>query len=120
MRSTLTVSSAPRRGEIWTADIGDPASRHWVLIVSLDARNTSLRVDSVLTVPFSSSGIEGPTVLKFDPGETGLPGISYLKGHFVNTTKKARLIERHPRILSASRMREVTRVIRRAFDPDAP
>jgi mRNA-degrading endonuclease toxin of MazEF toxin-antitoxin module len=88
--------------------------------VSLDGRNLSERVATVLMVPFSSSGPEGPTVLAFEPGETGLPGISYLKGHFITTLPKARLRERQPRALSASRMRQVCELVRRSFDPDAP
>lgn len=102
------------------ADLGDPPQRHWVLIVSLDARNASDRIDSVLVVPFGSMGIEGPTSLKLEPGETGLPGDSYLKGHFISTLKKSRLKERHPRALGSTRMKEVAAMIRRAFDPDAP
>jgi len=110
----------PRRGEIWTADLGEPPRRHWVLIVSLDARNQSDRVATVLIVPFSSAGPEGPTVLALEPGETGLPGTSYLKGHFLTTLPKARLGERQPRTLSGQRMRQVCELVRRSFDPDAP
>lgn len=111
---------APRRGEIWTADLGEPSRRHWVLIVSLDARNLSDRVATILMVPFSSSGPEGPTALALEPGETGLPGTSYLKGHFITTLPKARLKERHPRALSGSRMKQVCQMVCRSFDPDAP
>jgi len=113
-------SPFPRRGEIWTAQLGDPPQRHWVLVVSLDSRNASDHIDSVLIVPFGSTGGRGPTSLRLEAGETGLPGGSYLKGHFITTIKKARLVERLPRSLSTSRMRQVVRMIRRAFDPDAP
>ncbi len=108
------------RGEIWTANIGDPPARHWVLIVSLNARNTSEQVNSVLIVPFGSAGYEGPTTLRLDPGESGLPATSYLKGHFITTLTKDRLLRREARSLSRSRMAMVSQVIRRAFDPDAP
>ncbi len=111
---------APRRGEIWTAHLGERRERHWVLIVSLDGRNQSDRIDSVLVVPFSSRAAEAPTILPLEPGETGLPGTSYLRGHFITTLPKQRLAERQPRSLSARRMREVVTIIRRAFDPDAP
>lgn len=111
---------APRRGEIWTALLGDPPLRHWVLIVSLDARNLSPRVASILIIPFGSTGQEGPTSLRLAPGETGLPAESYLKGHFITTLPKARLRDRLPRPLSAFHMRQVCGLIRRAFDPDAP
>jgi mRNA-degrading endonuclease toxin of MazEF toxin-antitoxin module len=91
-----------------------------VLVVSLDARNLSDKIDSVLVVPFGSPGAEGPTVLKLEPGETALPATSYLKGHFITTLNKARLVERLPRSLSQTRMRQVAGIIRRAFDTDAP
>ena len=100
--------------------LGSPATRHWVLVVSLDARNASDRVDSVLMVPFGSLGADGPTTLRLEPGETGLPGPSWIKGHFISTLKKSLLGERLPRPLSARRMRQVAEAIRRAFDPDSP
>ena len=100
--------------------LGVPAVRHWVLIVSLDARNLSERADSILIVPLGNQGADGPTTLRFEPGETGLPGPSWLKGHFITTLKKSLLGERLPRPLSAARMRQVTVAIQRAFDPDAP
>jgi mRNA-degrading endonuclease toxin of MazEF toxin-antitoxin module len=91
-----------------------------VLVVSLDSRNASDRVDSVLIIPFGSQGAEGPTTLRLEPGETGLPGPSWLKGHFITTLKKSLLAERLPRPFSAARMRQVSLAIRRAFDPDSP
>jgi mRNA-degrading endonuclease toxin of MazEF toxin-antitoxin module len=100
--------------------LGNPPVRHWVLVVSLDSRNLSERVDFVLIVPFGSQGAEGPTTLLFEPGETGLPGPSWLKGHFINTLKKSLLGDRLPRPLSAGRMRQVSLAIRCAFDPDSP
>jgi mRNA-degrading endonuclease toxin of MazEF toxin-antitoxin module len=71
-------------------------------------------------VPFGSAGAEGPTVLKVPAGETGLPGDSYLKAHFVSTLPKSRLLSFTRRQFSPSRTREVVNLIRRAFDPDAP
>jgi hypothetical protein len=100
--------------------LGAPAVRHWVLVVSLDSRNLSERVDSVLIVPFGSQGADGPTTVRFEPGETGLPGPAWLKGHFVTTLKKSLLRDRLPRPLSATRMRQVSLAIQRAFDPDSP
>lgn len=110
----------PRRGEIWTANLGDRRQRHWVLIVSLDGRNQSDRIDSILVVPFSSRAATAPTILALEPGETGLPDTSYLRGHFITTLPKQRLIERQRRTLTARRMREVVTIIRRAFDPNVP
>jgi mRNA-degrading endonuclease toxin of MazEF toxin-antitoxin module len=128
MRSVLRNRQAPgrdgaafpRRGEIWAANLGDPPQRHWVLIVSLDARNKSERINSVLIVPFGSAGYEGPTTLRLEPSESGLPAPSYLKGHFITTLSKDRLLRREERSLFSSRMRVVSEMIRRAFDPDAP
>jgi mRNA-degrading endonuclease toxin of MazEF toxin-antitoxin module len=100
--------------------LGNPPVRHWVLVVPLDSRNASERVDSVLVVPFGSQGADGPTTLRFDPGETGLPGPSWLKGHFITTLKESVLGERLPGPLSAVRMRQVSLAIQRAFDPNSP
>jgi mRNA-degrading endonuclease toxin of MazEF toxin-antitoxin module/Arc/MetJ-type ribon-helix-helix transcriptional regulator len=107
MRFALTIDGAvmlpsPRRGEIWSADLGSPSTRHWVLIVSLDSRNQSESVDTVLVVPFGSRGAEGPTTLLLPPGETGLPVASWLEGHFVTTLPKARLRSRAPRGANAA------------------
>jgi len=110
----------PRRGEIWTASLGDHRQRHWVLIVSLDQRNQSDRAETVLIVPFASRIVEGPTTIVLQPGETGLPGPSCIRGHFITTLTKTALIQRQPRALSESRMREVSLRIRRSFDPEAP
>ena len=120
MKSTSMSRLSPRRGEIWTANLGDPPRRHWVLVVSLDARNTSDRVESILIVPFGSAGAEGPTTMKLEPGETGLPSVSFLKGHFISVMNKSRLLQRLARGLSQSRMREVSAMVRRSFDPEAP
>jgi mRNA-degrading endonuclease toxin of MazEF toxin-antitoxin module len=110
----------PRRGEIWVANTGDPPQRHWVVIVSLDARNQSPRALSVLAVPFGSKPATAPTIMEFEAGETGLPGPSYLRGELIQPLLKSRLIERLNRPLSDRRLRELCLAIRRSFDPDAP
>lgn len=113
--------AAPRRGEIWTAYLAVPAGqRHWVLIVSLDERNLSDNAFTVLVIPFASRLADAPSTLVLPPGETGLPGVSCLRGHFITTLPKSQLIDRLPRTLSSRRMREVSVIIRRGFDPDAP
>ena len=120
--STSTVNPSPtyppRRGEIWSANTG--GKKHAVVVVSLDARNVSDRADSILAVPFGSYGRPGPTVLRMEPGETGLPEPSYLKAHFISVLRKSDLIERLPRRLSHAQMRNVVQAINRAIDPDAP
>jgi mRNA-degrading endonuclease toxin of MazEF toxin-antitoxin module len=113
------VNPRPRRGEIWTAELGDP-KRHWVVILSVDSRNLSDRAATVLGVPFTSMATAGPTVLEFPAGETGLPATSYLRAHFIQILQKNRLIDRHPRTLSSARMRQLVDAVRRAIDPDAP
>ena len=110
--------ATPRRGEIWTANTG--GKKHFVVIISLDARNLSERTDSVLIVPFGSFGQPGPTVMAMQPGETGLPGPSFLKCHFISVVRKSDLIERLPRRLSNSQMKNIVAAVNRAIDPDAP
>lgn len=114
------ANAAPRRGEIWVANTGEPPKRHWVVIVSVDGRNQSPRADSVLAVPFGSKPASAPTIVQFEAGETGLPGPSYLRGDLIQPLLKSRLVERLNRPLSDRRMRQVCLAIRRAFDPDAP
>jgi mRNA-degrading endonuclease toxin of MazEF toxin-antitoxin module len=115
----LSLDAKPRRGEIWRADLGD-GKKHAVVVLSLDQRNLSDHTSSVLVVPFGSYGTEGPTVLRMLPGETGLPEPSYLKAHFIQVLPKDKLFDRLPRALSASQLREVVLMVRRAVDPDAP
>jgi len=116
-----TKQPAPRRGEIWTAYLTGPlGQRHWVLVVSLNERNLSDNAFTVLVLPFASRIAAAPSTLVLPPGETGLPGDSCLRGHFITTLPKSQLIERLPRVLSERRMREVSVAIRRSFDPDAP
>lgn len=110
-------SEVPRRGEIWHANTG--GNRHTVVIVSLDQRNTSNRVSSVLAVPFGSYGGEGPTSKRMEPGETGMAEPSFLKAHFISVIEKKDLVDRLPRRLSQTQMRELVRMVNRAIDPDA-
>jgi mRNA-degrading endonuclease toxin of MazEF toxin-antitoxin module len=110
-------SNPPRRGEIWYANTG--GKRHAVIIMSLDQRNMSDRTTSILAVPFGSAGAEGPTAMRMEPGETGLPEPSFVKAHFISVIEKSLLTERLPRALSARRLREVVAMVNRAIDPDA-
>jgi len=90
-----------------------------MVIVSLDQRNTSDRVTSVLAVPFGSYGAEGPTSRRMQPGETGLPEPSFLKAHFISVIEKSAFTEKLPRVLSQRQMRELVAMVNRAIDPDA-
>ena len=114
----IKSSDSPRRGEIWLAHTG--GKRHALLIVSLNERNSSDRVSSVLAIPFGSSGKPGPTSMCLQPGETGLPEASYLKAHFISVVEKSALLERLPRPFSNQRMKQVVAMVNRAIDPDAP
>lgn len=116
-----STQAAPRRGEIWSAYLAPGAEQpHWILIVSLNPRNLSPHALTVLAIPFASRLLETPTTLILPPGETGLPGPSCLRAHFITTLPKSQLVDRLPRSLSANRMREVSSCVRRSFDPDAP
>jgi mRNA-degrading endonuclease toxin of MazEF toxin-antitoxin module len=108
----------PRRGEIWTANTG--GKKHAVVVISLDARNTSERSESILAVPFGSYGQLGPTVVRMEPGETGLPEPSFLKAHFISVIRKADLIAPLQRRLSGTQMKRLVEAVNRAIDPDAP
>ena len=108
----------PRRGEIWTANTG--GKKHAVVVISLDARNSSNRSESILAIPFGSYGQPGPTVLRMEPGETGLPEPSFLKAHFISVIRKADLIDVLPRRLSGMQMKRLVEAVNRAIDPDAP
>ena len=59
-------------------------------------------------------------MVQLPPGETGLPGPFFVKGHFIQTLPKQSLLARERRMLYGTRMREVVLAIRRSFDPDAP
>jgi hypothetical protein len=43
-----------------------------------------------------------------------------LKAHFISVIEKKDLVERLPRNLSGSQMRELVAMVNRAIDPDAP
>lgn len=112
-----TKANSPRRGEIWYANTG--GKRHAIVIISLDQRNSSDRISSVLAIPFGSSGFDGPTAIRMEPGETGLPEPSFIKAHFIGVVEKNLLLERLPRALSTRRLRELVMMVNRAIDPDA-
>ncbi len=114
----MKSSELPQRGEIWHAHTG--GKRHALVVISLDERNRSERVSSILAVPFGSYGASGPTSLRLDPGETGLPEPSFLKAHFISVIEKAALVQKLPRALSARRMKQLVAMVNRALDPDAP
>src|SRR5260370_23895818 len=67
----------PQRGEIWLPQLPtDPPGKgkRPVVIVSINARNSHPRADTVLVVPLSTSVHKGDvfTHLVLEPGQTGL------------------------------------------------
>lgn len=110
--------SAPKRGEIWQGEVG--GKKHTYVIISVDERNLSQRVTSVLGIPFGSYGAAGPTTLRMEPGETGLPESSFLKAHFIQVLEKRILTRKLPRMFSNRQMKNLVAMVRRAIDPDAP
>jgi hypothetical protein len=109
---------SPKRGEIWDAKTG--VTQHTFVIVSLDQRNSSDRVSSVLAIPFGSYGAPGPTSKRMEPGEIGLGEPSFLKAHFIPVLEKFSLIEKRQRTMGYRQMRELVAMVNRAIDPDAP
>jgi mRNA-degrading endonuclease toxin of MazEF toxin-antitoxin module len=112
-----TPVRVPLRGEVWYANFG--GKRHAVVVISLDSRNRSDRVNSVLAVPFGSLGALGPTSIRMEPGQTGLPEPSFLKAHYIEVLPKSRFIEKLPRVFSNAQLRNVVVLVNRAIDPDA-
>jgi hypothetical protein len=86
-------------GELWRANTG--GKKHVVAVISLDARNVSDRVSSILAVPFGSSGSEGPTSLRMEQGENPIGSPIFPEGSF-------------------RRMRELVAMVNRAIDRDEP
>src|SRR5258708_16307284 len=64
-------SDGPRRGEIWRAMTG--GKRHTVVIISLDQRNLSERMSSLLAGPFPGYGGKRPTRPAKEASETRPP-----------------------------------------------
>ena len=110
-------SSTPKRGEIWQGEVG--GKKHTFVIISVDERNLSERVTSVLGIPFGSYGAAGPTALRMEPGETGLPEPSFLKAHFIQVIEKRSLTTKLPRTFSRRQMKTLVAMVQRAIDPDA-
>ena len=106
-KSTLTTRPFPRRGEIWSANLGTPPVRHWVLIVSLDARNSSDRIDSVLIVPLAAVESKGQPPFGWNLEKRVSRNRHISKGTSSQLYPKHVSLAREARTLSDSRMREV-------------
>jgi mRNA interferase MazF len=88
--------TAPRRGEVWLADL-DPirgreqAGRRPVLVLSVDMFNAS-RADLVTVLPITSKPRPLPSRIEVRPPEGGLSMVSYVIGEQVRTISTSRLV----------------------------
>jgi mRNA-degrading endonuclease toxin of MazEF toxin-antitoxin module len=97
----------------------DPADKppRPVVIVSLDARNSNPRANTVLVVPLATSIVRDvPTHLYLAPGQTGLEA-SVLKAEDVTVVRKSALLEARTRLrpLTNSQVRSLAEKIRIAM-----
>ena len=106
--ATAAAPRYPRRGEIWYIQLPtDPPEkgRRPVLIVSVDARNTHPRAETVLVVPFSTSVHKDvPTHVYLNPGETGLE-LSVLKAEDIAVVRRESLSPPRNRLRDVSNAR---------------
>jgi mRNA interferase MazF len=94
---------APRRGDIWTVDFGEPvgheqAFRRPAVIVSSDRLNAS-RAGLVVVVPLTRTRRGLPSHIEIAPEGSGLTGTSYAKTEdikSVSTERLTRLLGRAP------------------------
>jgi mRNA-degrading endonuclease toxin of MazEF toxin-antitoxin module len=114
------MKRTPRRGEIWyvklTTDPADKAERP-VVIVSLDARNSHPRANTVLVAPLTGSiEKEVATHVRLAPGETGL-NASCVKAEDITVVRKESLIEPKLalRALSHTRICQIADAVRVAM-----
>lgn len=116
MGGNLPILPVPRRGEIWFVQVpGDPPGKapRPVVIVSVDARNTHPRAQTVLAVPFSTTLTDMPTHIRLQPGETGLGEVGELQAENISTIRKDALRPpRNPlRVLSDRTIRSLARAV---------
>lgn len=107
------MAEAPRRGELWLVDLGDPigheaASHRPALVVSDDPAN---RHGLVTLCPITRSKRGYPTRVEIVPGASGLDETSYVQGEQPRTLSTARLVHRLGRA-DITVLSEVGRVLR--------
>ena len=90
--------TAPRRGEIWLVDFGEPVGREQsgrrpAVVVSADALNESA-AGVVMVVPCTTSRRDLPSHVEIDPGDSGLEAVSYAKCEDTKSVSERRLIAR--------------------------
>jgi mRNA interferase MazF len=89
---------APRRGELWLVDFGEPIGheqgyRRPAVVVSADPLNRS-RAGVVIVVPTTTTRRALPSHVELEPLSTGLEDISYAKSEDVKSVSTARLLHR--------------------------
>lgn len=112
---------APRRGEIWFVRLHvDPPDKGLrpVVVVSLDARNSHQRADTVLVVPLTTSiHRDLPTHVTIPTGESGLPAESSARAEDVTVIRKSALVKPRSKLrqLSHSRVCQIAAAVQLAM-----
>ncbi len=87
---------APRRGEIWLVDFGEPVGREQsgrrpAVVVSADALNEG-PAGVILMVPCTSTRRGLPSHIEIEAGDSGLDVVSYAKCEDLKSISEQRLI----------------------------
>ena len=111
------AATAPKRGEVWDVDLGDPIGHEAAfvrpaLIVSADRFN---RHRLVSVCPLTRTQKAYPTRVQLEPGESGLDVTSQVQVEQVRTISTARLVRRRGAAGGAA-MIVVARILRLLFD----
>src|SRR5215813_7593605 len=92
------VTHAPRRGDVWLADLGEPVGHEQgytrpTIIVSADQLNAG-RLGLVVAVPLTRRKRNNASHIEVEPGVSGLSETSYAKVEDVRSISTERLIRR--------------------------
>ncbi len=106
MNPARPARSAPRRGEVWTVDFGEPVGREQAyrrpaIVVSSDRLNQS-RAGLVVVVPLTRAWRDLPSHIEIGPGESGLSETSFAKAEDIKSISTVRLVRRLGRVPSAN------------------
>lgn len=93
-RHVTREPEAPRYGEVWLLDLGDPIGHEaafWrpALVVSDDRAN---RHGLVTVCPIGRTQRDYPTRIEIEPGRSGLDEISCVQAEQIRTVSTARLV----------------------------
>ena len=89
---------APRRGEIWLVDFGEPVGREQsgrrpAVVVSADALNES-PAGVIFVVPCTTTHRDLPSHIEIDPADSGLDAANYAKCEDLKSVSERRMIAR--------------------------